>query len=234
MRMRTTLPLFAGLGIIVGILAPAGSPAQTVPSPYRFIDTRHEVTFLAGAVSSDRGVLRLGPGGGPMVGARYAFEITGPAAVEVGLSYMMTDREVYDPTNENSPPEFIGTADLNLGLVEGRFRFNLTGSRTWNLLAPYLFGGGGLVFGSTARMAAEDLFPSGSRFTFGPSATFSVGTGTRLIPRDPLSFRVEAGFNLWKIGNPPAFRLLEDEIGQVSDGEWPASTSISLGISYRF
>jgi hypothetical protein len=234
MRLRTSLLLLTGLGIIAGVLIPSASQAQTIPSPYRFIDTRHELTFQAGAVSADRGVRRLGPGGGPIVGARYAFEITGPAAVEISATFMSTDREVYDPTDDTSPPELIGTADLNLGLVEGRFRLNLTGARTWNYLAPYLYGGMGLVVGSSARLAAEEELPPGSQFTFGPSATFSLGTGTRFIPRDPLSFRVEAGFNLWKVGNPPAFRFIDDEIGEVGSGAWPSWTSLSMGISYRF
>jgi len=234
MRRRTLhLPTLFGL-LLIGLALASPVRSQTIPSPYAFVDTRHEATVFAGMTATDRGTLRLGPGGGPLIGIRYAFEITGPLAVEILGSYMNSDREVYDPRSETQPPQLLGTLTQHVILLEGRIRLNLTGARTWYRLAPYLHAGGGVATGATQRFAAEEDFGPGQRFTFGPSATLSVGGGTRWIPLDRIGVRLEGGVNLWKVGTPPAFKAREELIGAVPDSEWPRWATAVLGISYRF
>jgi len=232
---RLTLPLPTAFGLLLTGLAMA-SPirSQTITSPYAFVDSRHEATFFAGTTVADRGTLRLGPGGGPLVGARYAFEITGPVAVEVSGSYMNSDREVYDPRSETQAPQLLGAATQHVVLLEGRFRLNLTGARTWYRLAPYLSAGGGVATGASQRFAAEAEFGPGQQFTFGPSALLSLAAGTRWMPLDRVGVRLEGGFSIWKVGTPPAFRARAELIGPVPEAEWPRWATAVLGISYRF
>jgi len=232
---RRTLPLPTVLGLLlIGLASASPVRGQTISSPYDFIDTRHEATVFAGMTTTNRGTLRLGPGGGPLVGARYAFEITGPVAVEISGSYLNLDREVYDPGSQTQAPQLLGTVTQHVLLLEGRFRLNLTGARTWHRLAPYLHAGGGMAGGATQRFAAEAEFGPGQQFTFGPSATLGLGGGTRWMPLDRVGVRLEGGINLWKVGTPPAFRAREDLIGTVPDSEWPRWATAVLGVSYRF
>ncbi len=234
MQLRGPAPIASIPVLLLAVLHAAPAESQSVPSPYRFIDTRHEATVYAGSVATNRGVLRLGPGGGFLVGARYGYEISGPAAVEIAASYLLADREVYDPSSTTQPPAFVGTADQHVVLLEGRFRFGLTGARTWYNLAPFLYAGGGLALGSSPRTGVENELGPGELFTFGPSATAGLGGGVRWMPHETIGLRIEAGTHLWKVGNPPAFRAREELIGPVSDAEWPRWSTLVLGISYRF
>jgi len=232
---RRTLPIPAVFGLLLlGLAVASPVRSQTITSPYNFVDTRHEATFFAGMTATDRGTLRLGPGGGPLVGARYAFEVTSLVAVEISGSYMNLDREVYDPRSETQAPQLLGTLPQHVILLEGRLRLNLTGARTWYRLAPYLYAGGGMVTGTTQRLEVEEEFGPGQQFTFGPSATVSLGGGTRWMPLQRVGVRLEGGFNLWKVGTPPAFRAREELIGAVPDSEWPRWATAVLGVSYRF
>jgi len=232
---RRTLPLPTVLGLLLtGVAMASPVLSQTINSPYAFIDARHEATIFASMTNADRGTLRLGPGGGPLFGARYAFEITGPLALEVSSSYLNSDREVYDPRSETQAPQLLGTVTQHVMLLEGHIRLNLTGARTWYRLAPYLHAGGGLATGATQRLATEAEFGPGQQFTFGPSATLGLGAGTRWMPLDRVGVRLEGGFSIWKIGTPPAFRARTELIGPVPDAEWPRRATAALGVSYRF
>ena len=233
---RSRASLLVAVGTMMGLVAHGPLGAQIVPSPYEFIDARHDVEIYGGVALEDRGSLDLGPGGGPVFGARYGLHVTGPVSVEGNGYLIFTDRQVWDPRPANAPV-LLGEADMVLGVVDGRVRFTLTGDRTWRGLAPHATAGIGMAVDFSGRSALEEeasLF-SPNRFSFGPAFMATIGAGTRWLPFERLGFRLDTSLNLWRLGNPPAFRELEDELGRpVSENEWASVGTITLGASYRF
>jgi hypothetical protein len=110
--------------------------AQSITSPYQFLEGRHEVGLAIHQVPGSRGTMQLGPGGGLKIGARYGIELGGPFALEFHGFVLPTDRKVRIPTPDGMAIEDRGSADMNVVGIDGRLRFSLTGARTWNRLAP--------------------------------------------------------------------------------------------------
>lgn len=236
---RVPVFLLASRLVVLGILLP-GIPfsargeaaAQTVPSPYRFVDERHEVGGFIAAVSGNRGEMELGPGGGILFGARYSIELGGPFALEASSFLLPTDRQVRVPDAEG--PRDLGTADALVGGLDARIRLGLTGARTWNRLAPFVLAGGGVAGDLYGRSELEEAFPDEVSFRFGPSFLGVLGGGTRWLPADRITLRADVILNLWKVGTPDAFLRQDEEFGPVPQQEWTGVPAFSLGLSYRF
>ena len=216
------------------LLAPAPASAQTIPSPYRFIEARHGAGGFVGTLFENRGELRLGPGGGIVFGGRYSFELTGPLAVEATSFVLMTDREVYDPRGGPDSVELLGTTDAYVAGLDGRIRLNLTGARTWNGFAPFLLVGGGVVQDLAGRSEMESAFGSRDRVSFGPGALGILGGGTRWIPTDRVHVRLDTVFSLWKVVTPPSFLPTEAGSEPVPPDEWTATGAVLLGVVIPF
>ena len=221
---------------IVAVLAVfcfSEASAQTIPSPYRFIDGSHSTGVVFGMARENRGALGIGPGGGPMLGGRYALELTGPIALEVTATLISTDRTIFDavPGSGLVP---LGDADTMVVAVDGRLRFTLTGGRTWHGFAPYLLLGGGLVGQLSGQSTLEAPLPITERFGFGPSFLGTMGGGLRFIPGDRLEFRAEPSLSIWKLGTPLSFFDIEEELGgALSDQEWVGVGALVVGVIYR-
>jgi len=232
---QVLLPVLA-LFLMVGSLGVQSAEAQQIRSPYQFIDTRHSAGIFVGIAQENRGQLDLAPGGGIMVGARYGIELSGPFALEGTAFFLPTDRNVFDPTvdPDEQLPELLGTSNSLVAGIDGRLRFTLTGARTWHGLAPFVLMGGGVAGDLTPRSSLEDELVSEERFTLGPSFLGVLGAGTRWLPTENLTFRVDALLHLWKAGTPRAFFQFEEQYGSVPEQEWPSVGALVLGGSYRF
>jgi len=223
------------MAVAVSIMGlPNGGSAQTIPSPYRFIEPRHGAAGFVGFVAENRGELRLGPGGGPIFGGRYGFELTGPIAVEVSGFLLLTDREVHDPRGGVDAVVVLGTTDATVAGLDGRIRFNLTGPRTWRGLAPFLQAGGGIVQDLAGRSELESALGAGQRYRFGPSAVALLGAGTRWIPTDRVHFRLDTTFNVWKVTTPSGFLPTGPETTPVRQDEWTRTGTVLLGVTIPF
>lgn len=220
--------------IMAAMLAPADAGAQSIRSPYRFIEGRHEVGVFAAQVSGNRGAMELGPGDGVQFGARYGLDLGGPFALEFAGFLLPTDRHVRAPTASGDAIEELGVADALVGGLDGRLRFTLTGPRTWNRLAPFVVAGGGVVGNLSGRIEEEADLPSEVRFDFGPSFLGILGGGTRVFLSDHLVLRVDATAHFWKLGTPQAFLNLPESAGTVVQQQWPAVGGFSAGLSWRF
>lgn len=222
--------------VAVAVLSVSPAEAQVIPSPYEFIDTRHEGTIFLGISGENRGTVDLGPGGGVFVGGRYAIELGGPFALELNTFLLPTDRKIYDPSDADaSRPELLGTTSITVGALDARFRFSLTGARTWNRLAPFLSAGGGFVgdmWGSGSEL--EEGLLASERFSFGPSFLGVLGAGVRWLPTEPLSFRIEGGIHIWRLGTPQAFFEFEEEFPGMAEREWAGVSNLVIGGSLRF
>lgn len=237
--MRPATVIFPTLFAIVAMVTALPVRGQTIPSPYEFVDTKHEVTLFVGQAGANRGVADLGPGGGTFLGARYGIELGGPFALELNTFFLPTDRKIYDPQDTDEPlPALRGTENSLVAVIDGRVRFSLTGARTWNGLAPFLTAGGGLAGDMNRGRSRLEDEPTELRadetFSFGPSFMGLLGGGTRWLPTDHWTVRVEAALHLWRVGTPQAFFAFEDEMEGIQELEWTAAPGLIVGLGYRF
>jgi hypothetical protein len=236
---RTGLrPLCGALSTLLLALAPGAAPAeaQSITSPYRFIDGRHEASAFVAHVPGNPGTMKLGPDGGLLTGVRYSLDVGGgPFALEFGGFVLPTERRIRFPGADGTISDSLGVADALLVALETRIRFTLTGPRTWHRTAPFLAMGGGFVGNSSGRTEAERELPENVVASFGPSFLGLLGAGTRVFLTDQLVLRLEATAYYWKVGTPEGFRVLDEEqVGPIVDQEWPSVPAFSVGLSWRF
>jgi hypothetical protein len=232
MRALTPWKLASLTALGCALFAAEAAQGQTISSPYRFIQGRHDFGMIAGVLQENRGSLGIAPGGGPMIGARYSIEISGPFAAELTGFIVPTERTVFTP-QENVGIVPFGEASVTLAAIDARIRFTVTGDRTWRNLAPFVMAGGGIV-GSFGNLSSfdRDLIPA-NRVDFGPSLLFLGGLGTRWIPGDRFTLRAEVTYHFWRQGTPPGWVAIEEELDGELGQEWLAVPGLVIGLSYR-
>lgn len=216
--------------------------AQQIPSPFRYIEETQSAGFFAGYLwtnpaeepTGDGGiVMELGPRSAPIFGARYNIRFGGPFTGEASLGFIPSERTVYarDTTaaTQVPPVEEVGTTGMAILLAEAGVRFHLTGPRTWNGLAPFVVGTGGLVGDLSRTPAAEAGVPPEERFRFGPGFAVALGMGTDWFPTRRLSVRAEARNQLWRVTAPAGLRPEPRE-----NTQWTHNIGVSLGAALHF
>lgn len=216
--------------------------AQTIRSPYDFVENSQGVRVFAAYVATDRGTINVGPGSAMGYGVGYTIRLSGPFNLDGRLSYLPTDRQVFDITEADSAairedPTVglveLGTADLALALLDVSLRFDITGPRTWHNLQPYaLLGVGGVLVVSTDNAVEQDL-PTDIdlRVRFQNGVTGHVGAGVEWHLGDHFGIRAEARDLLWNVDIPDGF-FVPGRV--IDDSEWVQTAHLSLGLSYRF
>lgn len=224
--------LLLPLALCVGGAFP-GLEAQTIPSPYRYVEPRQEAGGFVGHADMDRGRFGLGPEPGLLIGARYGIRVSGAFAIEGVVSFLPTSRDVLDPRRVEGD-RVIGSTDASILSADARLRFSLTGQRTWNGLAPHLVAGGGFAtdIAGDPEIEGDDREPT-QRFDFGTPLTGILGGGLRWIPSDRFLIRGDAVLNLWKLDIPDGFRTLDPEALAPQD-EWVSGLSFSVGAAFIF
>lgn len=236
--------LAAGVLLTLGLAGPAHAGAQSISSPYRFVESSQGLYAFGASVVADRGTLDLGPGSGMAAGLGYNVRISGPFNFGARLTYFPTERRVYndnsvlaDTVQLRQNPMFgmeqIGTADLTMMLVDATLRFDATGPRTWNRIQPYAMLGIGGAFVVTSDNSAEATLPSDRelRFRFENGVTGHVGAGVELHLAERFSVRLDARDVLWNLDIPRGFL----ETGRViGNGEWVQTGHFALALTFRF
>lgn len=207
--------------------------AQSIPSPYRFIERGQSVELLGSYVNTDQGQFEFGPRSGIAVGARYGVEISGPLGLDLVASVMPTDRNVVNPARDEGD-RVVGIAESTLVFLEGRLRFALTGRRTWHSIQPYVYLGAGLGFDIQGAQREDQLLVEADRFEFGTKFSANGGLGARIFLSDRWFARVEPGFRIYQLSTPQGFRDPARELGNVGESEWTTGTSITVGLSWLF
>lgn len=240
MRFSRTALLLA-LALAAGARAAA---AQTIPSPYRYLEQTQSVGVFGGYLFMDPDVsltdstsLPMGPQSGPVFGVRYQVRASGPLSVEASLAVSPTDRRLFTVTVRpdstfGEPVDLETTVPATVVMADVGLRFHLTGPRTWNGLAPFVVGMGGLVGDArgTFEEEEEDVREE-ARFRFGPSFAVGAGLGTDWFPTSNASIRIEAGGRLWRMSTPTGF------LGgnpNAERKEWNPAVSISVGGAFHF
>jgi opacity protein-like surface antigen len=226
------------------LTAAAPAAAQTITSPYQFVDRGQGLFAYVGYVVTDRGTIQTGPDSGATVGIGYSIRVSGPFAFDARIAYLPTSRTVYDRQDAGLDPEAIradprvglverGTADLSLLLTDASLRFDITGPRTWNKIQPYaLLGLGGAFRMAAEHEAEEDIRTDVDlrvRFRNGFTGHFGGGLEYHMTPR--ATVRLDARNVLLRLQVPSGFitpaRVIDDR-------EWVQSANLSVGLGFRF
>ncbi len=219
--------------LLAALLLPSGVAAQAVPSPYRFIEHEKALEAFVSYLDMDPGELGLGPEAGVLVGARFSMDVADPVSAEGAVFYFPSERAVLNPARD--PDDLlVGEADMHLLGLEGSFRFNPVGRRTWHGLAPFLLASGGLVVDFASESDLEAEFQEGDVFDFGTSFMGRIGGGSLWFHSDRWVVRGEASLTLWQVDTPEGFLRSDRPFGAVPEDEWVGGLQISVGLSYRF
>lgn len=218
---------------VTALMLPHAVTAQTIPSPYRFIEERQAVDLQAGYLVASPGQFDFGPKSGPLAGARWGILVGGAFAIELGGWYSPTTRDVIDLQRDEGDRR-VGEADMQLVAGLADLRFNLVGDRTWNRLTPYLTVGGGLLFDVSGSQNADLLLEPDQRFNLGTSILARGGAGTTLILTRHLELRGDAVFQLYQVDTPGGWLQLEPELGPLPRDQWVNGWALTLGAGWRF
>lgn len=213
--------------------APAASAAQSIPSAFRFVDTRQEVGLFVGTSSMAKGRFAFGPSGGITTGARWGIDLSGPLGFEAVAGVISGTRDIINPAKVVGDQK-IGEADALAGIADARLRFTLTGDRTWHRMAPFIVAGAGVAFDLSGDAALDEELAADDRFSFGTSFFGTVGGGARVYLTDRLALRGDAVFSLWKIATPPGFSSPERGFDSVEKSEWVSGRHLTLAAVIRF
>jgi hypothetical protein len=237
MRLSRTVLLLA-LALAAGARAAA---AQTIPSPYDYIEKTQATGVFGGYLFIDPDVsitdstsVPLGPLSGPLFGIRYQVRAAGPLSIDASVGVSPTERRLFGTTTDNDSA-FTGVVDLETTvpatvlLADVGLRFYVTGPRTWNGLAPFVIGAGGMVGDIRGSFAKEVDIADNARFRFGPSFAVGAGLGTDWFPVPNASLRVEAMGRLWRMSTPSGFLAPSDE-----RSEWNPAVGITVGGALHF
>jgi len=226
------------------ILLMAGpSAAQTITSPYDFVERgqafRAHVTYVA----ADRGIIGIGPGSGVAAGVGYTIRVSGPFALDARFAYLPTSRTVYTVRDDADPDQIaedpmvgleeIGTADLTLSMLDASLRFDITGPRTWHRLQPYALIGAGAIFRTSADHSAEEDLRDDIdlRVRFRNGVTGHIGAGVEMHLSPSVSLRVDARNLFWRLHVPTGF-ITSARV--IDDREWSTSGHFGVGAAWRF
>jgi len=236
--MRRTLIATSALAFLFA--AASGAGAQSITTPYRYIETKHSVGLFGGYLRTDPGIvvdtltgaeIALGPKSAPVVGAQYEIRFAGPLSGQVAVSFSPTERSVYapNPNVREVVPVEVGTEPATILMADAGIHFRITGPRTWNGLAPYVTALGGVVADLRRGGASEEQVPQNSRFDLGPSFAVGAAVGTEWFPTRRLSLRVEARDRLWQIEAPEGLR------GNRRDAsDWTNNVAFTFGGALHF
>ena len=83
--MRLSLALLFVAPLTAALVLPTVSSAQTIPSPFTYVERKQEFGLFGGYLDAQTGRFGFGPSGGLLSGARYGLELSGPLALEQNL-----------------------------------------------------------------------------------------------------------------------------------------------------
>lgn len=237
MRLPRTSALL-GLALLLG----AGSAAaQTITSPYEYIDQSQRLGVQGGYMFLSSGVrlndstqLDMAPRSAPVLGLRYGVRVGGPLELTTTVSVLPTERNLwtvqFNDDSTATSPFLLGTIPSTVVSGDLALRLGLTGPRTWRGLAPYVAASVGLAGDVRGRNEVErDDIPVTALYRFGPSFALGTQLGTDWFPTPRTSLRVEVQGLLWRVTMPEAFVP-----GQRARGEWNPGAGVTVGGAIHF
>ena len=226
------------------LLGARTAAAQTIPSPYRHVETSQMVGVFAGYQWIDDNIsltdsteAAMGVQSAPVVGVRYQIRASGPVSIEGAVTVSPSKRQLFEP-EFNADSTEVGAADLGVSVpativsVDAGLRFFLTGARTWKGLAPFVGAGASLlgdIRGTFDEEEDADLEPI-ERFRFGPAFAVNAALGTDWFVRENASLRVELSGRLWNMETPAGFLFIRT----TDQDEWNPVVGLTVGGAIHF
>lgn len=229
-RLRCIL---ATLCVFGAVLSPSDARAQSIDSPYRFVETSQSLGLFGGYAFTGEGNLELGPQSAPIFGARFNIRVSGPFSAEGAVSWLQTKRTVWDTIPADTSLRVLGEADMSVLSVTAAMRFDLTGPRTWHRLQPYVALGGGVAFDLAGDADVEATMPEDVRFDFGTRFLGVVGGGVEAHVSRRITASFDARTQLWKLNTPEPFLFGEPGLYRPPD-EWTQNLILSGSVQFRF
>ncbi len=223
-RLLRPCPAILVLSVLPHLLG-----AQTIPSAYRFIDTKQEYGLFAGYAKYATGRFGYGPGPGLLVGGRYAVRLKGPLDFEAAGTIFQGKRDVMDPGLPAGQRK-IGTTSQRIGIIDVGLRFSLVGDRTWHGLNPFIHMDGGLALPLSGVTNVDRRLPSDYQYVFQSTFDALLGAGTRYFVTRKVSLRADATFGLWQIHTPPGFADPSLGFTNSARSEWVDGVRLTLAV----
>jgi hypothetical protein len=208
-------------------LVPGMLRAQTVPSPYHFINTKQEYGLFAGYAKHGTGRFGYGPKSGLVFGGQYAVRMKGPLAFEASGTLFRGTRDVMDP-RRSAGDRKIGTSNVTIGSIDLGLRFSIVGDRTWHGIDPFIDFGLGFALPLSGVTKTDKTLPAGDQYNFQSSFKGTLGTGTRIFLSKRVSLRADARLAFWKLNTPPGFADPTLGFTNSPKSEWVAGTRLTL------
>ena len=231
--MRVSLHTLSGAALLALALPPSWADAQTIPSPYSFVEASKEAGPVIGYMDAATGRFGFGPAGGPMLGGRFGIELTGPLSFEAVGGLVGGTRDIINPARDEGD-RMVGEADVQIMTVDARLKFSLTGNRTWHNVAPFVVFGGGMAFDLAGTDPLEEELEPADRFAFGNSFFGTLGAGSRWFITDRFGLRADGVFSLWKLKTPPGFSDPARPFVGVEESEWARGLSLTISGLWRW
>lgn len=237
--MRTSKVLL--LATLLTVAGAIQADAQSITSPYAFIEKKKDIGPFIGYLFTDRGRVGLGPHSGPLAGVQFAIRLSDPINLGAYVAYFPSERDVIDPSTERGG-EVIGKTSMNMLLIAGQLRLHFTGSRTWHGLVPYFYGGAGAAFDVSSPPSCFDvptqpncrLLPR-ERFDFGVSFMGQVGFGMIWLPFRVIGFRLTIDDTIWRLTTPDGYYDEGSTINPIPPKrDWTNNIQVALGAYYWF
>ncbi|HEY0038025.1 MAG TPA: hypothetical protein VGB66_15110 [Longimicrobium sp.] len=234
---RIALPALAILALGAG-----SASAQTVSSPFRYIETKNSLEITAGYLFTDPELslnddvaAEFGPQSAPMISLRYNRRLGGPISANVTAGFSPSERKVISAA-EGQGGEFVDaletgeTVDAPLVMLEGGIRLHVTGDRTFRGFAPFVGATGGVAAELGGAEDAETRLPTDEQFDFGPAFAVGANAGVDYFATRRLSLRTELSYRIWRLAAPEGFAT-----GRNADiNEWKGNAGISVGAAFHF
>ncbi len=215
---------------------------DAIDTPYRWIEPGFRVGVYGGYLFANRGMLDMGPGPTPDIGARLRVRVSSPLSLEINTGYGLSpDLYVIDPRVDTYPTP-IDTVGLNWIILQGGVQFSFTGARTWHAIQPYLVLGGGVIFGVNEERSPELAIPSGPfRFELGTQPVFDLGLGIERLFGQKVGLAAEIRDHLYRIQAPEGFfrpdillKIAEEGAPTAESSDWINNFELSLTLWYYF
>ncbi len=222
--------------LVLGALSvlPSSIDAQSVPSPYSFIEARQEIGPFLGVMNASDGRFDYAPSGGLWYGVRYGLQLgNGPMSLGGAIGVVDGTRDIVDPDRLEGDRK-VGEGEVQIVTAEARLRFSLTGNRAWHRLSPFVSFGGGVAFDVAGEPQANEILEERDVFEFGTSFFGTLSAGTRFFLTESIALRADGMFSLWRVATPPGFSEPDRPFEAVEDREWLRGLSAGLTLLYRW
>jgi hypothetical protein len=219
---------------VVALLAAGPAAAQVghdpADSPYRDLEHKQEITWLAGYMKARHDPAGVAPRSAAVTGLRYEINLVGPLGLSADLTRSSSERTKLDPAKPLAT-RTVGTESTPVYAGDIALALDLTGRKSWNHLVPQIRGGLGVVSSS----AKDDS----SGYAFGTPFAFTFGGGLKFVPGGRLQLRADLTDRVFKLSYPDSYyRKASDNTSVLSDATprsfYTHHTSLTVGVSYLF